>query len=398
MKIVVQKYGGSSLSSAMHIKFISRRIINRIKEGYKVIVVVSAMGKTTDYLISLSREISINPTPRELDMLLATGEQASASLLAIAINSLGFKAISLTAFQAGISTTSDFNNAKINHINSSKLLNLLSDYSVLVIAGFQGVTDNGDFTTLGRGGSDTTAIALAASLNAPCQIYSDVNGIYSIDPKYFPTAKKRKYICYDEMIEMASLGAEVLHSRSVEVAKKFNVPIYCASSFVEEEGSFVVSADQLIEEPLVTGLSVSNNQTQVTIYNLPQDSNLIFSIFEEVSKQNFNVDMISLIQTESSLHLSFTILSERKESLDNALKYLCKDYKNSHIEYNTGYSKVSIVGIGMRSSSGVATRFFKALKPFHIQMVTTSEIKISCLVMQQDVKEIVKAIAEEFDL
>ncbi len=210
------------------------------------------------------------------------------------------QAISLTAFQAGISTTSDFNNAKINHINSSKLLNLLSDYSVLVIAGFQGVTDNGDFTTLGRGGSDTTAIALAASLNAPCQIYSDVNGIYSIDPKYFPTAKKRKYICYDEMIEMASLGAEVLHSRSVEVAKKFNVPIYCASSFVEEEGSFVVSADQLIEEPLVTGLSVSNNQTQVTIYNLPQDSNLIFSIFEEVSKQNFNVDMISLIQTESS--------------------------------------------------------------------------------------------------
>ncbi len=312
MKIVVQKYGGSSLSSAMHIKFISRRIINRIKEGYKVIVVVSAMGKTTDYLISLSREISINPTPRELDMLLATGEQASASLLAIAINSLGFKAISLTAFQAGISTTSDFNNAKINHINSSKLLNLLSDYSVLVIAGFQGVTDNGDFTTLGRGGSDTTAIALAASLNAPCQIYSDVNGIYSIDPKYFPTAKKRKYICYDEMIEMASLGAEVLHSRSVEVAKKFNVPIYCASSFVEEEGSFVVSADQLIEEPLVTGLSVSNNQTQVTIYNLPQDSNLIFSIFEEVSKQNFNVDMISLIQTESSF-TSFTIfLEERK--------------------------------------------------------------------------------------
>lgn len=398
MKIIVQKYGGSSLSSIEHIKYISSRIVKSIEKDYKLVVVVSAMGNTTDQLISFSKEIAENPSPRELDMLLTTGEQVSASLLATSINNSGFKALSLTAFQAGIKTTSDFNNAKINQINSDKLLNLLNEYDVLVIAGFQGVNDEGDFTTLGRGGSDTTAVALAATLKAPCQIYSDVDGIYSIDPKYYPSAKKREYVCYDEMIEMASLGAKVLSSRSVEIAKKFNVPIYCASSNSYEEGSLVVSADQLIEEPVVTGLSVSNNQTLVTIYNLPLDSAIVFSIFDEVYKQNFNVDMISLIQTKLNLHLSFTILSEKKESLDTALRNLCEKYSDSHIEYHEGYSKVSIVGIGMRSSPGVARRLFKVLKPYHIQMVTTSEIKISCLVMQKDIKNIVKAIAEEFDL
>ena len=398
MKILVQKYGGSSLSNTNKIKLISKRVADRVKEGYKLVVVVSAMGNTTDQLINFSKQISVDPPPRELDMLLATGEQVTASLLATAINCLGYKARSMTAFQAGIKTTNDFTDARISQIDSVKLINLLNDHDVLVITGFQGVNDEGDLTTLGRGGSDTTAVALAASLSAPCQIYSDVDGIYSIDPKYYPTAKKRELVCYNEMIEMASLGAKVLSSRSVEIAKKFNVPIYCASSNSNERGSYVVSADQIIEEPLVTGLSVCKNQTQVTIYNLPLDSEIVFSIFNEVFKQNFNVDMISLIQTELNLHLSFTLLSSKKDSLNPALTNLCEQYSDSRIEFNEGYSKVSIVGIGMRSSTGVAQRLFKVLKPYHIKMVTTSEIKISCLVREEDTEKIVKCIAEEFDL
>ena len=397
MGVIVQKYGGSSLSNTERIKDVSRRVAKKIREGYKIIIVVSAMGDTTDELVELSKKISHNPDPRELDMLLTTGEQTSASLLAMAIGDCGIKVKSLTAFQAGIKTTGDFNDTKISNINSERLLDLLLDYDVLVITGFQGINEEGDFTTLGRGGSDTTAVALAALLRVPCEIYSDVTGIFSIDPKYFPFSKKRRYVCYDEMIEMASLGARVLNSRSVEIAKKFNVPIYCSSSFTDEEGSFVVSNDQLIEKPVVTGLSVMSNQTQVTIYNLPNENSIVFSIFEEVSKQNFNVDMISLIKTEANLHLSFTILSERKENLDIALRKLCEN-NGSHTEYNGGYAKVSVVGIGMKSSPGVATRLFKTLKPYRIQMVTTSEIKISCLIEACYVKDIVRDLVKEFDL
>ncbi len=265
MNIVVQKYGGSSVADPEKIKKVASRISLKVNKGYKVIIVVSAMGKSTDGLIKLAKEVSANPDPRELDMLLSTGEQVSVSLLSMALNDLGLRSKSLNAFQAGIRTTGDFNEAKILNFDSEKILGLLEGNDTLVITGFQGITDEGEMTTLGRGGSDTSAVALAAALKIDCEIYSDVAGIYTTDPRIYPAAKKIKFIAYDEMLEMASLGAKVLHSRSVEIAKKFDIKIYCGSTFVDEEGSYVVNENIIIEEPVVTGCSVVENETQVYI-------------------------------------------------------------------------------------------------------------------------------------
>jgi aspartate kinase len=396
--IVVQKYGGSSLSNPDKICNVANRIAKRVLEGYRIITVVSAMGNTTDDLLELSKQISGEPDPREMDMLLATGEQISASLLAMALKNLNITSKSLNGFQAGIITTDDFTDARIQRMDSDKITSNFKDYKVIVITGFQGITENGEFTTLGRGGSDTSAVALSATLGVPCEIYSDVDGIYSVDPKIYPYAKKRKYISYDEMLEMSSLGSEVLHSRSIEIAKKYNVPIYCASSFNDEEGSFVVSADQIIEQPVVTGLSIDKNQTQVTISNLPSVNSVVFSIFDEIAKENLNVDMISIITSDDFISVSFTIVEEKKESLNRALEKLYSSSRNMKIEYHPGFTKLSIVGIGMRLSFGVASRFFKAMESIPINLVTTSEIKISCLIRESDEQKAVIALSKEFEL
>jgi aspartate kinase len=398
LNIVVQKYGGSSVADAERIKSVALKISEKVTKGYKVIIVVSAMGKSTDGLLNLARQISSTPDPRELDMLLSTGEQVSVSLLSMALKEIGLRSKSLNAFQAGIKTTDAHNEAKILSFDNEKILQLLEELDSLVITGFQGVTEAGEMTTLGRGGSDTSAVALAAALKIDCEIYSDVAGIYSIDPRLYPAAKKRKFIAYDEMLEMASLGAKVLHSRSVEIAKKFDIKIYCGSSFINEEGSYVVNENIIIEEPVVTGCSVVENETQVFIKNLPVDYRLVKSIFEKTAGEGLNVDMISIINTDSNLVVSFTIIESKREQMENALNKVFEGMDSHEIEFHTGYLKLSVVGIGMRSGIGVAFSFFRALEDIPIKLVTTSEIKISCLIESQYKQQAIDSIVKEFNL
>jgi aspartate kinase len=395
MKIIVQKYGGSSVADAEKIKSVAKKIAKKVKEKNKLVVVVSAMGKTTDNLLKLAKEVSKKSVPRELDMLVTTGEQVSASLLAMALNDIGIKSKSLNAFQAKIMTTGDYMQARIKNLKATRIKELLKENQALIITGFQGITEEDEIKTLGRGGSDTSAVALAAALDAKCEIYSDVAGIYTTDPRLHPEAKKLKYITYDEMLEMSSLGAKVLHSRSVEIAKKFGITIYCGSTFSDEEGSYVMKKN--IEQPIVSGLSVMDNQTQVTLSNLPMDNNLVQQIFEKVAKEGLNVDMISII-SNSGLNISFTIVEEKKTHVAKALKLILKDMRGYNLHYKSGYSKISIVGIGMKSSSGVASKFFKAMEKIPVSLVTTSEIKISCLVEEKYKEKAVKALVSTFEL
>ncbi|MCU7490293.1 MAG: aspartate kinase [Bacteroidota bacterium] len=398
MNITVQKYGGSSVASSEKILKIAEKIAQKVSSGSKVILVVSAMGKSTDNLIRLAREVSVTPDPRELDMLLTTGEQVSASLVAMALQSKGLKSKSLNGFQAGIRTTARYNEAKIVSFDKKKILKLMEELDALVVTGFQGITEEGEITTLGRGGSDTSAVALAAALGVDCEIYSDVAGIYTIDPRLHAGARKIKYISYDEMLEMASLGAKVLHSRSVEIAKKFNIKIYCGSTFSDEEGSFVANENIIIEQPVVTGCSLMENQTQVFIKHLPVDYSLVRRIFEKVALEALNVDMISIINSEAHLVVSFTIVESKKKHLQAALSKVLSDLKDWDVEYHTGNIKVSIVGIGMRSGIGVASSFFKALQNVPIKLVTTSEIAISGLIGEEYKQAAVDALVKEFKL
>jgi len=395
MAIIVQKYGGSSVADTTKIKTIAQKLAGRIKEGNQLVVVVSAMGKTTDNLINTAKEITDNIVPRELDMLLTTGEQVTAALLSIALNDIGIKTKSLNAFQLEILTTNDFNAARIKNLKVDKIKDFLNKFDAVIVTGFQGITDEGEITTLGRGGSDTSAVAMAAAMNVNCEIYSDVAGVYSTDPKFHPRAKKLKIVAYDEMLEMSSLGAKILHSRSVEIAKKFNTKIYCGSTFSDEEGSYVV--DDYLEQPSVTGLSTMDKQTQVTISKLPLDYTLVHDIFKSVANHNLNVDMISVI-SNSSLNVSFTIIEDEKHHFQKALSDVLQDLPRLNIRYNSGYSKVSIVGIGMKSSSGVAAKYFEALKEIPVKLVTTSEIKISCLIEEQYKEQAMNALINMFEL
>ncbi len=395
MGTIVQKYGGSSVADTTKIKKIAQKIAKRIKEGNKLVAVVSAMGKTTDNLISIAKEITNDIVPRELDMLLTTGEQVTAALLSIALNDIGIKTKSMNAFQLEILTTDDFNAARIKNLKVGKIENYLKEFDAIIVTGFQGITEEGEITTLGRGGSDTSAVALAAAMNVNCEIYSDVAGIFSADPRIHSAAKKLKNVAYDEMLEMSSLGAKVLHSRSVEIAKKFNINIYCGSTFSDEEGSYVV--DNYLEEPSVTGISSMDRQTQVTITKLPLDYTIIHDIFESVAKHGLNVDMISVI-SNSGLNVSFTIIEDEKHNFQAALSEVLQDLPKLNIKYQSGYSKVSIVGIGMKSSSGVAARYFSALKDIPVKLVTTSEIKISCLVEEKYKNDAMQALIKMFEL
>lgn len=398
MNLVVQKYGGSSVATTERIKKIAQKVSEKNKSGYKVLIVVSAMGKTTDSLIKLAKEISETPDPRELDMLLSTGEQVSVSLLSMALQSIGLRSKSLNAFQAGIRTTGNFTEAKIVSFDQEKILTMMEELDALVITGFQGITEEGEMTTLGRGGSDTSAVALAAALGIDCEIYSDVAGIYTIDPRLYAEAKKVKYITYDEMLELAGLGAKVLHSRSVEIAKKFGIKLYCGSSFLDEEGSFVVDENIIIEQPVVTGCSIMENQTQVFIKNLPVDYSRIKDLFAKVATENLNVDMISIINMGTNLEVSFTIVQEKTKHINAALKKVLSDLEDWNAEFYSGFIKLSVVGIGMRSGIGVASSFFKALEKIPIRLVTTSEIAISCLIEEKYKHQAVDAIVKEFNL
>ncbi|HCZ06197.1 MAG: aspartate kinase [Thermotogota bacterium] len=396
---VVQKYGGSSVATPDRIKAVAKRVAKRAKDT-RLAVVVSAMGKTTDELIALARQISDDPHPREMDMLLGTGEQISAALLSIALNDLGVRAKSVNAFQLKITTTKDHSNARIIDFDADLLLQSFESYDVVVITGFQGITIEGDLTTLGRGGSDTSAVAVAAKLNCDCEIYSDVPGVFTCDPRIYPKARKLDYITYDEMLELASLGAKVLHSRAVELAKKYGVVLYCASSFTEERGTYVVEKlPEWLEQPVVTGATVDTKQVEATIMHIPSRE-LLTKIFEAVAQANLNVDMISIVEGDRGFHLSFTVIEDATKKLKAVVERALEGVEGWEMHLDDSVAKLSVVGVGMRSSSGVASRFFSILTnngiPF--KTVTTSEIKISCLIPRKDAERALELIAKEYEL
>ncbi len=399
--MLVQKYGGSSVANAERIRNVAERIKVRVDSGEKVIVVVSAMGKTTNDLISLAENLSEEPDPRELAMLLSTGEQISAALLSMVLIGMGVKSISHNALQLDITTVGDFDNARIADLNLDKIYTELEDHDVIVVTGFQGVDSEGNLTTLGRGGSDTSAVAIAAKAGVPCEIFSDVAGVYSCDPKLHKDARKLEYITYDEMLEMAALGAKVLHSRSVEIAKKYNVEILCLSSFSEEGGTRVVNRlPEWLEQPVVTGATIDTNQLKIAINKLPGNTEIVSKIFQAVAGSSFNVDMISIVNDNGYIHLAFTVLSASPAAIKRTIENVLVDVDNWELAIDEDVAKISTVGVGMRSSSGVAARFFLALGKAGVKIIatTTSEIKISVLVPKFQASTALKALLDEFEL
>ncbi len=383
------------------IRNIAEKIKVRVQQGEKLVVVVSAMGKTTNQLIDLAYSISGNPKEREMDMLLSTGEQVSASLLSMALNGTGVPAISYNAFQLEMVTTKTHNNARIKDLKLSKLQRELEIHDVVVVTGFQGITDEGQITTLGRGGSDTSAVAIAAKMGSSCEIYSDVAGVYSCDPRVEPSARKLEYITYDEMLELASSGARVLHSRAVEIAKKYSVKTYCASTFSEERGTYLVNnIPEWLEQPVVTGITTDPNQMKVTLSNIPNDTGLISRIFIDLAANEVNVDMISAVNDNGHSHLTFTFVSGNYEIVRKTLNETLRGIEGWKFGTNEDVVKLAVVGVGMQSTPGVAGRFFGALSKHRIKMLatTTSEIKISVLLHKDESEKAVKVLAEEFGL
>lgn len=399
MSIVVQKYGGSSVSSIDKIKSISKSITKRVDNGDKVVVVVSAMGDTTDDLLCMAKQVSENPNKRELDSLLSTGEIVSSSLLSMALNDLGYEAISFNSFQIELRTEGNHGKSLIDDINEERILEHLNKNRVVVIAGFQGINNRGDITTLGRGGSDTTAVALAVKLKGDCEIYTDVDGIYSTDPRYYKDAKKIPEIDYEEILELSSLGAQVMHSRSVELAQKYKIKVYVGKSLGDMNGTYITEVKNMnLESKPVTGIATSDDDVALNISNIPNNINIISSIFNEIGKYNINVDMIS--QTApiySKVNLSFTI---PKEDLTECKKILMNYISKEDLTVDDCICKFSIVGIGMKSTSGVAAKVFKVFSENNIgiKMITTSEIRITCAIKKEDKLRAIDLICKEFNL
>lgn len=401
MDIVVQKYGGTSVGDLEKIKQVATRIKQKKERGCKLVVVVSAMGNTTDNLISMAYSLSSRPRPRELDVLMSTGEQISISLLSIALNEIGCKARSFTGQQVGIITEGYHTKSKIADINSSIIIEELERDSVVIIAGFQGVNGNNEITTLGRGGSDTTAVALAAKLGAVCEIFTDVDGIYTIDPNLYPNARKLECISYEEMMEMASLGAGVMHPRSIEIAHKYKVPIYVAMSTGEFPGTFIKESDDFMEKTVITGMAVDNNDAMVTVINLPYSTKSVSIIFQSLAERHVNVDIISQTTPVNNLiNVSFTIPKSDLAAAMEGLEELKTSLGPFEIDADTAITKLSVVGMGMRTQSGVAARMFTALSGSNVNLkiITTSEIRISCAINSKDQNKAVTAIAKEFNL
>jgi len=397
MNLIVQKYGGSSLENGIKMEAVAKKILSKTQEGYKVIVVVSAMGKTTQNLLDMTKSIVEKPSPRELDMLLTTGEQISASLLAMVISEKGITCRALNAFQLGIKTDHTHTEARIQSIDRQALLSWLEKYDVLVITGFQGVTEEGDLTTLGRGGSDTTAVALAAVLQAPCEIYSDVSGIYTVDPKVYPNAKKLLKIRYDEMLEMARHGSKVLHDRSVEIAQRFQIPIYCASSFSDEPGSLVVEETNQDDAPVVTGLSILNHQVLITA-EMNRDESLLFSLTDHLKENKLNIDMIAWIRNVDKTFLSLSVWEKPGLPIRKELDQIADHYADNHLQWHNDYTKITLVGAKMRNTTGVAASIFQVIPVQDIHMVTTSEISVSLLTPTYASLKMIQKVAGEFSL
>lgn len=402
MALVVQKFGGSSVADPERIKHVAKLVTREYDRGNQVVVVVSAMGKTTDKLLELASQITDNPDPREIDMLISTGEQISIAMLAIAIQALGYPAKSFTGPQVGIVTDNAHRKAKIVHINDEKIRSELNQGRIVIVAGFQGMTMDNEITTLGRGGSDTTAVALAAALKADvCDIYTDVDGVYTADPRIVPNARKLEKISYDEMLELASLGAKVLHSRSVEFAKNYNVPIHVRSSFVDVPGTMVVKEAKEMEDIVVSGVAYNRNEAKISILGVPDRPGIAAEVFGSLGAKNIVVDMIIQNVGANGLNdISFTV---SKEDLNQALevaKEVAQRIGAKEVVADPKIAKVSVVGVGMKSHANVAGTMFHALAKngINIEMISTSEIKISCVIREDDVDKAVQAIHEEFEL
>ena len=399
MGLIVQKYGGTSVKDAERVMNVARRVTNAYKEGNNVVVAVSAQGDTTDDLIAKGKEINPNASKREMDMLLATGEQISISLLAMAIEKLGYPVISLTGWQAGVVTDTNYGVARIKRIDTERIKSELDKKRIVIVAGFQGLNKYDDITTLGRGGSDTSAVALAAALHADvCEIYTDVDGVYTADPRIADNAFKLESISYDEMLELASLGANVLHNRSVEMAKKYNVKLAVKSSLNDNEGTYVKEVEK-VEKMIVRGVTRDNDVARISLCGVENTPGKAFQIFRMLAQKGIGIDLIiQSIGDGKTKDISFTVT---EEDLTKALELLDDNkeiVKAREVKYSSDVSKVSIVGACMMNNTGVAATMFEALYDAHINinMIATSEIKISVLVARKDAEAAVVAIHDKF--
>src|SRR5919204_5814778 len=401
MALIVQKYGGSSVADAEKIKNVARRVAESASE-HQVVVVVSAMGKTTDALLGLAAQITPTPDPREMDMLLASGEQVTIALLAMALHALGLKARSLTGPQVGMRTDRAHTKARITRITPERARAALDAGEIVIVAGFQGLSDADELTTLGRGGSDLTAVALAAALKADvCEIYTDVDGVYTADPNIVPDARKLDRVAYDEMLEMASLGAKVLQARSVEFAKKWGVTVHVRSTFKPDPGTIVTREESGMEEVVVTGVTHDRNQAKISILRVPDRPGIAAQVFGAIAERNIVVDMIvQNISRDGYTDMSFTVPRGDYARAVAALEDVARKIGALGVAHDERVAKVSIVGVGMRSHSGVASRMFGALarEGINIQMISTSEIAVSCVIEDKYAELAVRALHDAFEL
>lgn len=403
MALVVQKYGGTSVANAERITAVARKVVERRRAGDDVVVVLSARSGDTDKLIALGKEICPNPDPREMDVLLSTGEQVTIALFGIAVKNMGSECLSMTGYQAGIITDHHYGQARISWIETAPIMEKIQEGKIVVVAGFQGYDDEGNITTLGRGGSDTTAVALAAALHADvCEIYTDVEGVFTADPNVYAKARKLDKISYEEMLEMASMGAKVLHLRSVEFGMKYNVPILVLSSFTDAPGTLVTQEDADMEKVVVSGITYNKGEARVTITNLPDTPGIAGKIFKPISQALINVDLI--VQGSSGIagraNISFTVPKPSYVQAIKLLEQVAEELGAGPVLGNPDIAKVSIIGLGMRSHSGVATKMFETLSQagINIMMIATSEIKISCIIDEKYTELAVRVLHDAFEL
>ena len=402
MALIVQKYGGSSVADAEKIKNVARRVARAQDEGNQVVVVVSAMGDTTDSLIKVACQVNEQPGDRELDVLLSTGEIVSSTLLALALEGLGYRAVSLTGAQAGIQTDSIYSRARILRVETKRVASELEKGNIVIVAGFQGVTQEMDVTTLGRGGSDTTAVALAATLNAEvCQIYTDVEGVYTADPRLVPGARKLREIGYEEMLELSSYGARVIHSRAVELGELYNVPILVASSFNDSPGTSICKEASMEVKNKVRGIAHDTNVSKVTVVRVPDHPGIAAAIFEPLARANISVDtIVQNASINNTTDLTFTVARSDLLKAMSIVEPVVKTVGGERCVTDSTLAKVSIVGTGMQNTPGYAARMFRTLhdQGINIQLITTSEIRITCIISEVKVRDAVQALHEAFEL
>jgi aspartate kinase len=402
MALVVQKYGGTSVADVDRIRSVARRVVARKDAGDSLVVVLSARAGDTDRLIAMAREMSSNPDPRELDVLLSTGEQITVALFSMAVKDLGCEAVSMTGYQAGIITDCHYGEARISWIETQPIKDRLEEGKIVVVAGFQGYDDEGNITTLGRGGSDTTAVALAAALEAElCEICTDVEGVFTTDPNIYSKARKLDKISYEEMLEMASMGAKVLHLRSVEFGMKYHVPILVCSSFNDASGTLVTKEDEEMERVMVSGITYNRNEARITLTNVPDLPGMAAKLFRPISEAGINVDLI--VQGSGSIpgraNLSFTVPKPHYEQTMRIAEDVAKGM-DAGVHSNPNISKISVIGVGMRTHCGVASKMFETLarENINLKMISTSEIKISCVIDEKYTELAVRVLHDAFEL